>query len=138
MAQSRAGSRLESLVSKRLEENENIVSWCRVWYSRPVRWRWAAARFRDYVVITDRRLMMYSAGVFSRLPRSRVLADRLDDIMVVPRDSPRRLHISLTGHPPLLFEFDNDANSLAIAEALLNYRDRTVAQDSIGDNSWPS
>ena len=138
MAQSRAGRRLETLAKQRLEESETITDWCRIWYSRPVRWRWAAARYRDFVVITDRRLMMYSAGVFTRLPRRRVLADRLDDLTVVQRESPRRLHISHPSHPPLLFEFDNDATSRSIAQTLLTYRGRIAAEESIGAESWPS
>ena len=81
---------------------------------------------------------MYSAGVFTRLPRRRVLADRLDDLLVVARDSRRRLHISHPSHPPLLFEFDNDATSQLIAESLLNHRDRIAAEANIGADSWPS
>ena len=41
-----------------------------------------AARWRDVVVVTDRRLLLFSVGHFTRRPRRRVLADRLDELTV--------------------------------------------------------
>jgi hypothetical protein len=90
------------------------------------------------VVLTDRRLMMYSAGVVTRQPRRRVLADRLDDLMVVERDSPLRLYVSHPSHPPMLLEFDGDDTSVAVAHALRNHRARVVEADAVGEHAWPS
>ena len=42
-----------------------------------------AARHRDFVVVTDRRVMLWSCGFFTRRPRRRVLTDRRDDLMIV-------------------------------------------------------
>ncbi len=116
--------RLHDLAEKRLEPGETITGSCRVWYSRPVRWQWSAARYRDYVVLTDRRLMMYGAGWFTQLPRRRVLADRLDDVIVVGQDRPQTLHLSHPSHPSLLLKFATDTASATVKQAIAGHRFR--------------
>lgn len=113
-----ADDRLRSLAAKRLEASESIVATCRVWYSRPLRVPILAARYRDFVVVTDRRLMMYSAGWLTRLPRRRVLADRLADLTVSVIKVDRSLMLSHPGHPPMRLDFASDAPSTAARSAL--------------------
>src|SRR5262245_3190608 len=72
--------RLRRLAERRLEDGEQIVAMAAVWYSRPVRLAWLAARYRDLAVLTDRRLLLWESGWLSRAPRRRVLADRLADL----------------------------------------------------------
>lgn len=113
-----ADDRLRSLAAKRLESSEAIVATCRVWYSRPLRVPILAARYRDFVVVTDRRLMMYSAGWLTRLPRRRVLADRLADVTVTVIKVDRTLTLSHPGHPPMRLDFGTDPASIAARTAL--------------------
>ena len=117
--------RLRAAVDKRLEPSETIVAWCRVWYSRPVRVQWFAARYRDFVVLTDRRLMMYSAGWLTRLPRRRVLADRLNEIAVETIEGRDRMfRLEHPNHPPMILQIDRDRAAAPIAEMLAARRAR--------------
>lgn len=113
-----ADVRLRSLAAKRLESSESIVATCRVWYSRPLRVPILAARYRDFVVLTDRRLMMYSAGWLTRLPRRRVLADRLADLTVTVVKTDRAIVLAHPGHPPMRLDFGTDAASTTARTAL--------------------
>ena len=114
-----ADQRLRQLARQRLESSEVIVDTCRAWYSRPVRLRIAAARYRDFVVLTDRRLMMYSAGWLTRRPRRRVLADRLTDLTIATPRRTTTLEITHPSHPPMRLEFSNGMVARRIAAALL-------------------
>ncbi len=127
-----------SVVEKRLEPGETVTAWCRVWYSRPVRLQWASARFRDFAVLTDRRLMMYSAGWLTRRPRRRVLADRLDDLMVASQRDTTALYVTHPSHPAMVLEFGKDDTSQRIATTLLNHRTHTAPAATVGDAAWPS
>ncbi len=117
--------RLRHLAERRLEPDEHIVACAPVWYSRPVRQPWLAARYRDQAVLTDRRLMLWESGWLTRRARRRVLADRREDIAV--RDlgqeggaaPARRLRLDHAAHPPLVLELGADPDSRTIAEALL-------------------
>jgi hypothetical protein len=117
--------RLRRLAERRLEEGEHIVAYTAVWYSRPVRVEWLAARFRDLAVLTDRRLMLWESGWLTRLPRRRVLADRLEDLTAtdlstaVGRAPGRRIRLDHASHPPLVLELGDDRASRTIARALL-------------------
>jgi hypothetical protein len=109
MSRGRTEARLQHLVEQRLEPEERIVGWARVWYSRTARPQALAARYRDIVVLTDRRLLMYEVGYFTRRPRRRVLADRLDeltveDVSTAPERA--RLRFSKPAHRTMLLEFD--------------------------------
>jgi hypothetical protein len=107
----------------RLEADEEIVGWTRAWYSRAPRTRLLGAftaRYRDIVVVTDRRLMLWEVGMLTRRPRRRVLADRLAEITVedVSRNGTvRRLRFSKPEHRAMLLDFGRDntvANELVV------------------------
>jgi hypothetical protein len=95
----------------RLEPDEQIVAWCRAWVSRAGHLQKLAARWRDVAVVTDRRLLLFSVGHFTRRPRRRILADRLDELTVadVGARPGRGLRCSRPGRPPMLLELGNDA-----------------------------
>ena len=121
--------RLHEIAKKRLEPGEEILGTCRVWYSRPAVHHWAAARFRDYVVLTDRRLLMYSAGWLTRQPRRRVLADRLDDLILNEGHSAPGLVISHPSHAAMLLQFGRDETSQMISTTIANCRAKQHSMD---------
>jgi hypothetical protein len=103
----RTEQRLHHLVDARLEPGETFAVWTRAWVSRYGKFHWLfAARNRDFAVLTDRRLMLWSAGFFTRAPRRRVLAERLDELTVesIGRDPGRRMACRKAGRQPLLLE----------------------------------
>jgi hypothetical protein len=101
----------------RLEPDEEIVAWCRAWVSRAGILQRIAARWRDVAVVTDRRLLLFSVGPFSRRPRRRLLADRLDELTVadVGTHPGRGLRCARPGRPPMLVELGADAWSRKVA-----------------------
>lgn len=106
-ARGRIGNRLKALATARLERDEVLVTWTRAWVSVDGRFNvLLAARTRDFAVLTDRRLLLWSTGFFTRRPRRRVLADRLDELTVtrIPPEGGRRLVISSRGHRRLRIE----------------------------------
>ena len=112
------GRRLRRLASARLEGDEVLLGWTRAWVSIEGRYNVLfAARTRDFVVLTDRRLMLWSTGFFSRLPRRRVLADRLDDINVVRTPPLRGLRLTIRSalHKPLRVELAPGDRSVEFA-----------------------
>jgi hypothetical protein len=94
---------------KRFEPGEHVEVWCRAWVSqaakRPAFQRFAP-RWLDFVVLTDRRLLVYTARHFTRRPGDRVIADRLDEIAVTRVDDrARRFRVSAARRPTMLIEF---------------------------------
>lgn len=138
----RTERRLLARATPRLEPGETVVAWCRAWYSRPVRLRAFAARYRDFVLLTDRRLLMWSSGAVTRAPRRRILADRLADLRVTPaRRNERTVHIDHPSHPAMILEFGRDAAGAHIAAALqaLPTADvRSTDPHENGASAWPS
>jgi hypothetical protein len=123
----RTEQRLRRLVDARLEPDESFVAWTRAWVSRYRRFHWLLSlRNRDFAVVTDRRLMLWSAGFFTRRPRRRVLAERLDEVTVesTSRDPGRRMACSRAGRRPLLLELGKDDRSDHFS---IELRDRAVA-----------
>jgi hypothetical protein len=111
---SRTEQRLHRVVAARLEPDETLVAWTRAWVSRYRTFHFLlASRNRDFAVVTDRRLMLWSAGTFTRRPRRRVLAERLDEVTIesVSRDPGRRVACSRAGRRPLLLELGKDERS---------------------------
>jgi len=112
---------VQRLVRPLLEPGETLVGWVRAWVSPAMRAHaLLAARTRDVAVLTDRRLMLYATGFFTRRPRRRVLVDRLDELTVVPvgRQPERRLRLEKAGHRPLLLELGGDERSRAVGRDL--------------------
>ena len=108
----RIGRRLRKLAIARLEGDERLLTWDRAWISRDGRYSTAfAARTRDFAVLTDRRLMLWSTGFFTRGPRRRVLTDRLDDLTVedIGGTPLRMLRVRAFARRPLRFEFSRRA-----------------------------
>jgi hypothetical protein len=151
--------RLRRAVDARLEPDESFVVWTRAWVSRYSRWHWLfAARNRDYVVVTDRRLMLWSAGFFSRRPRRRVLAERLDEVTVesISRDPGRQMAVRRPGRRALLLELGKDDRSDKFSIALRDGAEAAAVEkkknepppvhhaspapmvDSYGAQRWPS
>ena len=117
-AAGRIGNRLKVLATARLERDEQLVTWTRAWVSVDGRFNFLlAARTRDFAVLTDRRLMLWSTGFFTRRPRRRLLADRLDEVTVtrIPLDG-RRLIISSRGHRRLRLDLAATAQGQRFAD----------------------
>jgi hypothetical protein len=102
--------RLRTTGFARLEAGEEIVVWCRAWVSRSGHLQRFAARWRDVAVVTDRRLLLFGVGHFTRRPRRRVLADRLDELTVadIGTHPGRGLRCSRPGRRPMLLELGRD------------------------------
>jgi hypothetical protein len=134
MARSRHDDRFRALVHRRLEPGETIVATARVWSARPSHLPMLAARYRDDAVVTDRRLMLWECGWWTRRPRRRVLADRLDDITVTngtgrERDGViGRVRIDHVKRPPVVLDVAADDDSQRFAAALLAANSRPTAR----------
>jgi hypothetical protein len=93
-----------------METGEDIVTWCRAWVSKAGRFQRFAPRWRDVAVVTDRRLLLFGVGHFTRRPRRRVLADRLDELTLgdVGTHPGRGLRCSRPGRGDMLLELGAD------------------------------
>ena len=102
--------RLRDPAIARLEPDEGVVVWCRAWVSKAGRFQRLAPRWRDVAVVTDRRLLLFGVGHFTRKPRRRVLADRLDELHLadVGTHPGRGLRLTRPGRAAMLLELDND------------------------------
>jgi len=80
-----------------------------------------ASRHRDFVVVTDRRFLLVSTGFFTRRPRRRVHADRIDGITVAGagRRPGRCLRVESPSHAPLLLQLGGSARADGIIDALI-------------------
>ena len=116
--------RLRDHALSRLEPGEEIVVWHRAWVSKAGRLQRLAPRWRDVAVVTDRRLLLFSVGQFTRRPRRRVLADRLDELSLtdIGAQPGRRVRCARPGRAPMLLELGTDAWSRRFAQEL---QDRT-------------
>jgi hypothetical protein len=112
--------RLRDNAIARLEPDEKIVVWCRAWVSKVGRFQRLAPRWRDVAVITDRRLLLFGVGHFTRRPRRRVLADRLDELTLgdVGTHPGRGLRCTRAGRSPMLLEIGTDPWSRRLAQEL--------------------
>jgi hypothetical protein len=112
--------RLRDKTLARLEPDEAIVVWSRAWVSKASRFQRLAPRWRDVAVVTDRRLLLFGVGHFTRRPRRRVLADRLDELTLadVGAHPGRGLRCTRPGRGPMLVEVGNDPWSRRFAQEL--------------------
>jgi hypothetical protein len=115
----RIGSRLQRLVGA----DESMVAWTQGWVSREVRLhRLLAARTLDFAVVTDRSLVLFSTGFFTRRPRRRVYEARFERIFVVDDTVPRgrrRLRVTSRDAKPLWFELDASARATTFANEVM-------------------
>ena len=112
--------RLRDHAMARLEPDETIVVWCRAWVSKATRFQRVAPRWRDVAVVTDRRLLLFGVGHFTRRPRRRVLADRLDELHLadIGTHPGRGLRLTRRGRAPMLLELGNDPWSRRLVQEL--------------------
>ena len=94
-------------------DDEHPIAWARAWTSRDGRWNWLlAARHRDFVVLTDHRLLLYSCGFFTRRPRRCVFDEMLHGLEVDAIGSthaaPTHLRLSGWRGRPLRLDFGRD------------------------------
>jgi hypothetical protein len=118
----RTANRLRKLTYDESLAGEEYLAWTRAWVSRDGRWNvMFAARHRDFVALTDRRLLLCQCGFFTRrpvrkvfdVPRRRVYAEPIEPT------SRRRLRVTGFQRKPLRIEFGTDDASTQIADALL-------------------
>jgi hypothetical protein len=127
----RTEQRLQRAVQARLEPDEHLVAWTHAWVSRYRRFHLLLAlRNRDFAVVTNRRLMLWSTGFFTRRPKRRVLSDRLDELSIAStsRDPGRRMACSRVGRPALLLELGKDPQSDHFS---IELRDRALAAKAL-------
>jgi hypothetical protein len=127
----RTEQRLQRAVEARLEPDEHLVAWTPAWVSRYQRFHFLLAlRNRDFAVVTNRRLMLWSTGFFTRRPKRRVLSDRLDELTIesTSRDPGRVMACARPGRPALLLELGKDARSDRFS---IELRDRSLAAKAV-------
>ncbi|HET9727926.1 MAG TPA: hypothetical protein VFR41_00820 [Acidimicrobiia bacterium] len=113
----------ERQLRKKVGANERFIVWTRGWLSRDGRaHRMLAARTLDFAVLTDQRLYFFSTGFFTRLPRRRVYAVKLERLHVTGPPTPRgqRLRLDSPDHKPLRLELRGDERDSAFAHGLLS------------------
>lgn len=82
--------------------------------------RLLGARTFDFVVVTDRSLLLYSTGFFTRRARRLVYTSRLDRIFVTTDDVTRghRLRVTARQANPILVELRASDRATNFAEEL--------------------
>jgi hypothetical protein len=120
-AGTRTGRRLRALAAHGIDEDEQLRDWGRAWVSRDGRFHLLAARTRDFVVLTDRRLALWSCGFFTRQPRRKVFDQQLDRLVVddIGKRPLRSMRVTGFQRRPLRFDMGSDTSSRAIAAALV-------------------
>ena len=126
--------RLRSRAIARFEPDEEIVVWCRAWVSKVGHFQSLAPRWRDVAVVTDRRFLLFGVGHFTRRPRRRVLADRLDErsLADVGAHPGRGLRCARPGRPPMRLALGTDPWSRKLAQEL---QDRARCDSSPADET---
>jgi hypothetical protein len=127
MSRNATERRLRDHALSRLEPGEEIVVWTRAWVSKAGRLQRLAPRWRDVGVVTDRRLLLFSVGQFTRRPRRRVLADRLDELSLtdIGAQPGRRVRCARPGRAPMLLELGTDPWSRRLAQELQDRAGKT-------------
>ena len=118
----RTASRLRKLTADERLADEEYLAWTRAWVSRDGRWNVVlAARHRDFVVLTSRRLLLCQCGFFTRRPVRKVFDEprRRVHSETIDAESHRRLRVTGFRRKPLRIEFGTDDASTQIADALL-------------------
>jgi len=114
----RIASRLQRLIG----EDETLLVWAQGWVWRESKLpRLLAARTLDFAALTDRSLVMYSTGFFTRRPRRRVYNTRLDQIFVIDAHAARgrRLRVTSRNGSPVWLELRSTERATTFADALI-------------------
>ena len=107
----------------------------RAWVSRDSRWHIFAARFLDFVVLTEEHLVLCSTGFFSRRPRRQVLREPLNRLFVttIGPEPARALRIVGAFSRPIRLELrERDDNTAFIREL----RARTPDDARLRGDPW--
>jgi hypothetical protein len=119
-------SKRELLLRKRVrkfaEPGDELVAWTQAWVSREGRMHAFASRTYDFVVVTERELLLISTGFFSRRPRRLVYAALLAVLHTVDTGSApgHRLRVDRPRQKPLRIELRGDRRSFLVSTLLLN------------------
>jgi hypothetical protein len=119
---SRAGRRLRVLNAEGLHPDEQLLSWTRAWISRDGKYNVLfAARHPDFVVLTTQRVLLWSCGFFTRMPRRKVFDERREVLAVTPIVTKRGCAIRVEVGPrhALRFDFRSEDGARNVAGALL-------------------
>ena len=113
---------LRKRVTKFAEPDDGLVAWTQAWVSREGRMHAFAARSYDFVVVTERELLLISTGFFSRRPRRLVYAALLAVLHTVDTGSApgHRLRVDRPRQKPLRIELRGDRRSFLVSSMLLN------------------
>jgi hypothetical protein len=113
--------KLRALAGRTAPYEGPIIGITQGWVSRDTRTHVFAARFLDFIVITDEHLMFCSTGFFTRRPRRRVFLEPFNRLGIVARgpEPYRNLRIIGDFSSPLVLELRADDNSLAFANEVL-------------------
>jgi hypothetical protein len=110
-------------LQRKLGPGVRIEAWGKAWVSRQGRTPGIlAARTSDFVVCTADRLMLFSTGFFTRVPRRCVYDAALTDIRVTAIDRRRghKLQVATrTTRHPLVLELSSKARNTLLASKLL-------------------
>jgi hypothetical protein len=123
----RRAARLQAKVKRFAEPGDHLVAWMQGWVSRDGgAWhKLLAARTLDFVVLTERELLLISTGFFTQRPRRLVFAAPLSVLRIVDSgEAPgRRLHVSRPRHRSLRIEMDGKPEQIAFG---LTLRERGI------------
>jgi hypothetical protein len=125
---SRAGRRLRVLNTEGLHPGEQLLTWTRAWISRDGRYNMLfAARHPDFVVLTTERVLLWSCGFFTRMPRRKVFDERRDVLAVTPIISKRgyAIRVEVVQRHALRFDFRSEDGAREIAGPLLGHTEET-------------
>lgn len=113
---------METRLRRLVGPDEAVRAWTQGWVSRELRLhRLLAARTLDFAVLTDRNLILFSTGFFTRRARRRVYTSLLERITVTDDQvrKGRRLRVMSRQAHPLWFELKKSEQADAFADALI-------------------
>jgi hypothetical protein len=114
--ESKRARRVRTRAAKYADEGDALVAWTQAWVSRDGRLHLFAARTYDYVVVTERELMLISTGFFSRRPRRLVYAAQLAVLKVLDggRGQGRELIVYRPRQRPLRLQMHGGRHDVAV------------------------
>ena len=121
--------RLRSIAGRKTAYQGPIIGITQGWVSRDAKWHAFAARYLDFVMLTDEHLVCFSTGFFSRRPRRRAVREPLNALVIVPRgpEPIRTLRIVGDFNRPLLFQLKTTPTASRSLASSSNTRARRCA-----------